>query len=134
MFLNPEKPCLFSATDPHTPGLWHLGSFQHPSCELKIDGCSLSWGLYSMLSSEFALMCSSLFGSPKDMKFAVSCSLALWFVADLFSTKCAPNSLFYFGLVSEGFPWRLFRVSIKIEKLELKEFTDKSGPLPHFLD
>ena len=54
------------------------------------------------------------------MKFAVLCSSALWFVADLFSTQCAPNGLFYFDLVSGDLPWRLFRMSIKKKPREVK--------------
>ena len=44
----------------------------------------------------------------------------LWFVADLFSTKCAPNGLFYFDLVSEDLPWRLFRMSIKNREVRVE--------------
>lgn len=71
--------------------------------------------------AQVSVMCSSLFGSPKEMKLAVLCSLALWFAVDLFSTKCAPNSLFCFDLRSEDLPWRLFRVSTKTQTLPLKE-------------
>ena len=40
--------------------------------------------------------------------------------ADLFSTQCAPNGLFYFDLVSGDLPWRLFRMSIKKKTREVK--------------
>lgn len=76
-------------------------------------------------------------------------------MVDLFSTKCAPNGLFYFDLVSEDLPWRLFRVSIKksrevrVERdfrknlisflifqiRNLRSSFGKSPPLgPHYLD
>lgn len=58
---------------------------------------------------------------PKGNEICYLCSLTLWFVVDPFSTKCAENGLFYFDLVSEDLPWRLIRVSVKTEKLELRE-------------
>lgn len=126
ILLNPEEPCLFSCCRPVHPKPVALWQLQHLSCELKIGDRNSRQCLHSSLSAGFALIYSSLFGRPKEMKFAVLCSLALWFAVDLFGTKCAPNSLCYFDLVSEDLPWRPFRVSIKTEKLELKEILERN--------
>lgn len=47
--------------------------------------------------------------------FAAPCFPALWFVVDLFSTKCASDGLFYFDPVRGDFPWRLIRESTKTD-------------------
>lgn len=124
IFLNLEKPCVFSGyrlAHPKPVAVWRL---QHLSCELKIDDCNPRRCLCSLLSTRASVRRSSLFGSPEEMKLAVVRSLAWWFVVDLFSTKCAPHGLFCFDLLSEDLPWRLFRVSTKTQKLVLKEILE----------
>ena len=112
---NPEKLWYPPHTHTHCCTPTHpkplaFGLLRHLSCELKIHDPNPCWFLSSMLSTGFTLIHASLFGSLKEMKIAVLCSLALWFVADLFSTKCAPKGLFCFDLASEDLLWRLFRV------------------------
>ena len=136
VFLSNTLFYLLPVVDPHTKPV-AVGPLPCLSWELKIDAGNPSRGLDSLLSAGFALIRSSSLGSPKEMKLAVLCFSALWFVADLFSTKCAPNGLFYFYLVSGDLPWRLFRMSIKKKPEKFRgerKFRDKSGQLSPFLD
>ena len=87
---NPEETFSIPCYRPAHPKPVALGQLQHLSCELKIDDGNRRRCLDSMLSRGFALICSSLLGSPKEMKFAVSCSLAcgLWLI---FSVQNVPQ-------------------------------------------
>lgn len=134
VFLSNTQFYLLPVVDPKPVAVGQLPCL---SWELKIVAGNPRPGLDSLLSTGFALIRSSSLGSPKEMKLAVLCFSALWFVADLFSTKCAPNGLFYFYLVSGDLPWRLFRMSIKKNPEKLRgerKFRDKSGQRSPFLD
>lgn len=72
--------------------------------------------------------------------FAAPWLPALWFVVDLFSTKCAPSGLFYFDRVREDFSleihrdvhknrgWRVERFVKEIQLASLFSRSENLGP------
>lgn len=86
-----------------------------------------------MLGTRFSLIQASLFGSPKEIKFAVLCSLALWFVADLsvqnvLQTAC-PVLICEGGFTLEALQGVHKNREVRVER----DLRDKSSQLPHFL-
>lgn len=134
IFLNLEKPCVFSGyrlAHPKPVALWWL---QHLSCELKIDDCNPRRCLCSLLSTRASVRHSSLFGSPEEMKLVVVRSLAWWFAVDLFSTKCAPTACSVLISWARIYPGGSSGCPQNTEVSAERDFRDKSTQLPHFSD